>query len=167
VQAWRDSHRQNGHTVRKETAMAIHEVFAYLTVDDAEKAIDFYARAFGAREKFRLSEPNGRIGHAELDFGGTTIMLADAFPEYGLRDPKALGGTAMSIHLHVDDADAMVQSAVAAGATIEREPADHFYGERSGSVFDPFGHRWLIGHEIESITPVEMQRRYTEMMQAQ
>lgn len=145
--------------------MAIHEAFAYLTVDDAAKAIDFYTRAFGAHEKFRLAEPGGRIGHAELDFGGTTIMLADAFPEYGLRDPKALGGTPVTIHLHVDDADAMIRRAVEAGATLEREPSDAFYGERGGSVFDPFGHRWLIGHSIEQVSPEEMQRRYTAMMQ--
>ena len=92
--------------------MAIHEVFAYLTVDGAAKAIDFYTRAFGAREKFRLSEPSGRIGHAELDFGGTTVMLADAFPEYGLRDPQAIGATPVSIHLHVDDADAAVRYSI-------------------------------------------------------
>ncbi|HEY8228848.1 MAG TPA: VOC family protein [Rhodanobacteraceae bacterium] len=147
--------------------MAIHEVFAYLTVDGAAKAIDFYTRAFGAREKFRLAEPGGRIGHAELDFGGTIIMLADAFPEFGLRDPKALGGTPVSIHLHVDDADAMIRRAVDAGAALEREPSDMFYGERSGSVFDPFGHRWLVGHNIEEMSPEEMQRRYTSMMQEQ
>ena len=147
--------------------MAIHEVFAYLTVDGAAKAIDFYIRAFGAREKFRLAEPGGRIGHAELDFGGTVIMLADPFPEFGLRDPRALGGTPASIHLHVDDADAMIRRAVDAGAMLEREPADQFYGERAGSVFDPFGHRWLIGHNIEDMSPEEMQRRYTAMMQGQ
>lgn len=147
--------------------MAIHEAFAYLTVDGAAEAIDFYTRAFGAREKFRLAEPNGRIGHAELDFGGTTIMLADAFPEYGLRDPKALGGTAVTMHLHVDDADAAIRRAVEAGAMLEREPSDAFYGERGGSVFDPFGHRWLIGHNIEEMSPEEMQRRYTAMMQGQ
>jgi uncharacterized glyoxalase superfamily protein PhnB len=147
--------------------MAIHEVFAYLTVDGAAEAIDFYVRAFGAREKFRLAEPGGRIGHAELDFGGTVVMLADTFPEFGLRDPKALGGTPASIHLHVDDADAMIRRAVDAGATLEREPTDHFYGERAGSVFDPFGHRWLVGHSIEDVPPEEMQRRYTAMAQGQ
>lgn len=145
--------------------MTIHEAFAYLTVDGAARAIDFYQRAFGAREKFRLTEPGGRIGHAELEFGGTTIMLADAFPEYGLRDPKALGGTPVSIHLHVDDADALIQQAVDAGATLERAAADQFYGERSGSVHDPFGHRWLIGHAIEEVPPGEMQRRYEALLE--
>jgi len=145
--------------------MAIHEAFAYLTVDGAAEAIDFYTRAFGAQEKFRLVEPGGRVGHAELDFGGTVIMIADTFPEYGLRAPTALGGTPVSIPLHVADADAMIGRAVAAGATLEREPADRFYGERGGSIFDPFGHRWLIGHAIEKMSPDEMQRRYTAMMQ--
>ena len=145
--------------------MTIHEVFAYLTVDGAARAIDFYQRAFGAREKFRLTEPSGRIGHAELEFGGTTIMLADAFPEYGMRDPRTLGGTPVSIHLHVDDADALIQQAVDAGATLERAAADQFYGERSGSVHDPFGHRWLIGHSIEEVSPEEMQRRYEAMLE--
>ena len=145
--------------------MAIHEAFAYLIVDGAAEAIDFYARAFGAREKFRLTEPGGRIGHVELEFGGTTIMLADAFPEYGMRDPRTLGGTPVSIHLHVDDADALIQQAVDAGATLERAAADQFYGERSGSVHDPFGHRWLIGHSIEEVSPEEMQRRYEAMLE--
>ena len=145
--------------------MSIREAFAYLTVDGAASAIDFYQRAFGAREKFRLTEPGGRIGHAELEFGGTTIMLADAFPEYGLRGPEALGGTPVSIHLHVDDADAMIQRAVGAGAILERAAADQFYGERSGSVHDPFGHRWLIGHAIEEMSPEEMQRRYEALLE--
>jgi uncharacterized glyoxalase superfamily protein PhnB len=143
--------------------MSIHEMFPYLCVDDASAAIDFYSKAFGAREKFRLTEPGGRIGHAELDLDGMTLMLSEEYPEYGIRGAKAIGATPVTIHLHVDDADAMVRAAVAAGATLEREPADHFYGERSGSVYDPFGHRWLIGHSIEEVTPQEMQRRYTDM----
>jgi PhnB protein len=142
----------------------IHEVFAYLCAKDADRAIEFYKAAFGATEKFRLCEPSGRIGHAELDFGGTTVMLSDEFAEYGIKGPLTLGGTPVTIHLHVDDADALVARAVAAGATLERAPADQFYGERSGSVFDPFGHRWMIGHQIEEVTPEEMQRRYTAMM---
>lgn len=144
--------------------MAIHEVFAYLCVADTAAAIDFYTRAFGAKELFRLTEPSGRIGHAEMDFGGTTIMLCDEYPEYGIRGPQPGTGTSITIHLHVDDADAMVVRAVEAGATLEREPSDAFYGERSGSVYDPFGHRWLIGHSIEEVAPNEMQRRYDELM---
>lgn len=145
--------------------MKTHELFAYLQVDDAAAAIAFYEKAFGAREKFRLCEPSGRIGHAQLDFDGATLMLADEFPEYGLRGPKALGGSGVTIHLHVDDADAVIARAVAAGATLEMPPEDRFYGERSGSIRDPFGHRWNIGHHLEDVTPEEMQRRYTAMMQ--
>lgn len=144
--------------------MVIHELFPYLHIDDAEAAIAFYVKAFGAQEKFRLTEPSGRIGHAELDFNGTTLMLADEFPEYGIRGPRAIGGTGTTIHLHVDNADEVIQRAVAAGATIEIEAKDEFYGERSGSISDPFGHRWNIGHQIEDVTPEEMQRRYDELM---
>lgn len=140
--------------------MAVHELFAYLHVENAAEAIDFYTKAFGAREKMRLVEPGGRLGHAEIDFDGKTLMLADEFPEYGIRGPRAIGGTSVTLHLHVDDADEVIRRAVAAGATLEREPRDEFYGERSGCVRDPFGHRWNIGHRIEDVSPQEMQRRY-------
>ena len=143
--------------------MQIHEVYAYLCVSDANDALAFYTQAFGAAEKFRLTEPSGRIGHAELDFGGATVMLSDEFPEMGIRSANTIGATPVTIHLHVDDADAMIQRAVAAGATLEREPTDAFYGERSGAVRDPVGHRWLIGHSIEDVSPAEMQRRYTAL----
>ncbi len=143
----------------------IHELFAYLCVADATKAIAFYGEAFGATEKFRLTEPSGRIGHAELDFNGVTLMLADEFPEWGFRSPRLIGGTPVTIHLHVDNADTVIQRAVDAGATLERAPKDEFYGERSGVVIDPFGHRWNIGHSIETVTPEEMQRRYTALME--
>jgi PhnB protein len=143
--------------------MEIKEVFAYLCVADAAAAIHCYEQAFGAREKFRLTEPSGRIGHAELDFGGTIIMLSDEFPEYGIRGAASLGATPVTIHLHVDNADAMIDRAVKAGGTLEIEPSDAFYGERSGVVRCPFGHRWLIGHQIEEVSPEEMQRRYTAL----
>ena len=143
--------------------MNIHEVFAYLCVPDTAAAIAFYRDAFGATETFRLVEPGGRIGHAELTFGPATVMLSDEFPEFGIRAPAAYGGTAITIHLHVDDADAVIARAVQAGATLERPVQDAFYGERGGAVRDPFGHRWLIGHSIETVTPEEMQRRYTAL----
>src|SRR5262245_36524136 len=143
--------------------MRVHELFAYLHVKDAARAIEFYKEAFGAEEKFRLSEPGGRIGHAELDFNGTTLMLSDEFPEYDIRGPQA-NGTSVTIHLHVDDADAVMKGAAAAGAIIERVPADQFYGERSGILRDPFGHRWNIGHHIEDVSFDQMQQRYTKMM---
>lgn len=144
--------------------MAVHELFAYIHVHDARAAITYYQEAFGATEKFRLTEPGGRIGHAELDFGGATLMLSDEYPEYQIRGPRSIGGAAVTLHLHVDDADATVQRAVAAGGTLEMPLADHFYGERSGAVRDPFGHRWSIGHSIEAVPPEEMQRRYDALM---
>lgn len=145
--------------------MAIHEVFAYLCVRDAAGAIDFYQRAFGAIEKFRLVErPSGRIGHAELDFGGTTVMLCDEYPEMQIRGPQPGAPVSVTLHLHVDDADAAIARAVDAGATLERAASDAFYGERGGSVFDPYGHRWLLGHSIEDVAPEEMQRRYDALM---
>jgi len=145
--------------------MKIREVFPYLRVRKAAEAIEYYAKAFGAVEKFRLTEPGGRVGHAELDFGGATIMLSDEYPELDIRGPESIGGTTISIHLHVDDADETLRSAVAAGGTLVREPEDHFYGERSGTLRDPYGHEWNVGHEIEKVEPAEMQRRYTKMMQ--
>lgn len=144
--------------------MKVHELFAYLRVHDAARAIDFYVAAFGAREKFRLTEPSGRIGHAELDFGAGTVMLSDEYPELGFRGPRSIGATSTSIHLHVDDADEVIRRAVAAGAEVVRPAQDQFYGERSGTVRDPFGHEWNVGHAIEQVTPDEMQRRYDELM---
>jgi PhnB protein len=144
----------------------IHELFAYLCVNDANAAIDYYSKVFGATEKFRLTEPSGRIGHAELDFDGITLMLSDEYPECDIRGPRAMGGTSVTIHLHVDNADTLIARAVDAGATLDMAPKDQFYGERSGVVRDPFGHRWNIGHSIETLTAEEMQRRYTAMMQA-
>jgi len=144
----------------------IHEVFAYLTVHDSAAAIRFYQQALGAEEIFRLSEPSGRVGHAQLKLGPTVLMLADEYPEYGIQGPRTLGGAGFRMHLHVDDADALIDRAVAAGATLIMPPRDQFYGERSGRVRDPFGHEWLIGHEIEKVSHEEMQRRYDEMMKS-
>ena len=139
------------------------ELYAYLCVADTARAIAFYAQAFGAREKFRLVEPSGRIGHAEVEIGGQVLMLCDPFPEFDLEPPAVAGRAGVTLHLHVDDADAVVARALAAGATLEREVADAFYGERGGAVVDPFGHRWLVGHSIEEVTPEEMQRRYSAL----
>jgi uncharacterized glyoxalase superfamily protein PhnB len=143
--------------------MIIHELFAYFCVKDAAAAIDFYARAFGAKEKYRLTEPSGRIGHAELEFGKHTVMLSEEFPEQGFRAPLPTDPVSSILHLHVDDADAAIRRAVDAGATVMRPAADEFYGERGGLVRDPFGHIWLLGHQIEEVSPAEMQRRYTQM----
>jgi PhnB protein len=142
----------------------ISEAYPYLRVHDVAAAIRFYEKAFGANEMFRLREPGGRIGHAELRLGPTTLMLSDEYPEHGISGPRALGGTTFSIHLHVDDVDAAFERAVQAGAIVVRPLENQFYGERSGTIRDPFGHEWLLGGHIEDVTPEEMQRRYTELM---
>ena len=141
----------------------IREVFPYLRVRNAVAAIEFYKLAFGAVEEFRLAEPSGRIGHAQLKFGTYTVMLSDEYPEYGIQGPEAFGGTGSSVHLHVDDVDALTKQAVGAGAKLIMEPADQFYGERSSKVLDPFGHEWLLGSHIEDVSPAEMQQRFDAM----
>jgi PhnB protein len=146
--------------------MSVHELFAYICVKNTGEAIEFYRRAIGAKEKFRLTEPGGRIGHAEIDLGVTTMMLCDEFPEYGIVAPQPGQRTSVTIHIHVDNADEVIGQAVAAGATLETPPSDAFYGERSGVIRDPFGHRWNIGHHIEDVSTDEMQRRYTRMCAA-
>ena len=143
----------------------IHEVYPYLCVHSAGEAIDFYTRAFDAKELFRLTEPSGRIGHAEIKIGPATVMLADEFPEHGIRGPRSLGGTTFSIHLHVADVDKAFEQAVNAGASVVQPLRNQFYGERAGKVRDPFGHEWLLGGHLETLTPEEMQRRYTALFQ--
>ena len=134
-----------------------------ITMRDSEKAIEFYKRAFGAKEVFRLAEPGGRIGHAELKFGTRTIMVSDEYPEYGIHGPKEGVPTGFAIHLHVDDVDSLVKRAAEAGALVLMEPQDQFYGERTARLKDPFGHEWLLGHEIEKVSHEEMQRRFEAM----
>jgi PhnB protein len=149
-----------------ETAMIdVQEVYPYLRVHNTSEAIEFYARAFDAREQFRWTEPSGRIGHAEIKIGPATLMLSDEYPEHGIRGPRSLGGTSFAIHLHVADVDKAFAKAVGAGASVLRPLQDHFYGERSGTVRDPFGHEWLLGGRLETLTSEEMQRRYTALFQ--
>jgi uncharacterized glyoxalase superfamily protein PhnB len=143
----------------------VHEVYPYLRVHSAAEAIAFYTRAFGATECFRLTEPGGRIGHAEIKIGPATVMLADEFPEAGISGPRSLGGTTFALHLHVGDVDSAFAQAVQAGAEIVRPLQDQFYGERSGTVRDPFGHEWLLGGHLETVAPDEMQRRYTALFE--
>jgi PhnB protein len=145
-------------------AMTIHELFPYLRVKNAPAAIEYYVKAFGAVEKFRLVEPSGRVGHAELLFGTTVLMLSDEYPEIGCNGPATIGGTSVTIHLHVDNCDAVLARAVEAGGEMVRPPTDAFYGERGGTVRDPYGHEWNVGHSIEDVEPAEMQRRYTALM---
>lgn len=141
-------------------------VTAYLIVKEATRALDFYARAFGAQEVFRLTEPGGRIGHSEFRIGGSTVMLADEYPDFGALSPSSVGGSPVRMHLSVDDVDEFMRRAVAAGATQLRAPKDEFYGERSGMLADPFGHQWHVSTRVEDLSPEEMQRRFTALMTA-
>lgn len=143
----------------------IHEAFPYLRVRDASAAIEFYKLAFGAVEEFRLSEPSGRVGHAELKFGPCTVMLSDEYPEYGIYGPAPDASAGFAIHLHIDDVDAVTQRAVSAGAKLTMDPADQFHGERSSKVIDPFGHEWYLGSKIEDVSREEMQRRFAAMFE--
>jgi PhnB protein len=136
-----------------------HAVTPYLIVRDAARAIEFYQRAFGAKELFRMAGPGGRVEHAELQIGDSRVMLADESPEMGARSPQSIGGTPVTIHLYVDDVDAVTQRAVGAGAQLMRQVADQFYGDRNGSVADPFGHMWWISTHKEDVPPDEMKRR--------
>lgn len=135
-----------------------HTVTPYLIVHDAARALDFYKRAFGATELFRYDR-DGKVGHAEIRIGDSPIMLADEHPEMGAHSPQKLGGSPITILLYVEDVDALVAQALAAGGTLQRPVEDKFYGDRSGSVQDPFGHVWHIATHKEDVTPEEMERR--------
>ncbi len=140
-------------------------VTPYMIVADGAAAMGFYRTVFGAVERMRLTAPNGRIGHAELAIGDCVIMLADEHPEHGARAPGAFGGSPVSLHLYVENVDAVVAAAVAAGATLTRPVQDMFYGDRSGGVTDPFGHVWHIATHIEDVPPDEINRRAAAAMQ--
>jgi PhnB protein len=147
----------------QDTVNAIKEVFPYLRVRGAKDAIKFYQDAFGGVETFRMEEPGGRIGHAQMTFGPMTVMLSDEHPEHGILSPLAFGGTGSSLHLHVANVDEMASRAVQLGAKLIMAPQDQFYGERTAKVLDPFGHEWMLGQHIEDVAPEEMQRRYEAM----
>ena len=147
----------------QEVARVTTDLQPYLSVADAAAAIDFYVAVFGAVETMRLTQPDGRIGHAELRIGSAGLMLADEFPDMGFVGPLVRGGTSVSLHLSVPDVDATVAAAVDAGATLERAVVDEFYGQRSGVILDPFGHRWMIQTPIEEVSAEEMQRRLDEL----
>ena len=138
----------------------IRDVYPYLCVREAAAAVEFYTLVFGAEEILRLTDRSGRIAHAELKLGPAVIMLVDEHPEYGILSPLAFGGTGMTLHLHVGDVDSLTARARAAGATVLREPEDHGHGERQSRIRDPFGHEWLLGHELESISSEEVKRRF-------
>jgi PhnB protein len=136
-----------------------HSVTPYLCVDDAVRAIEFYKEAFGATEIMRMEAPGGKIGHAEVRVGDSVIMLADEFPELSFRSPQTVGGTSAHFMIYVEDVDARVEQAVAAGAKLTRPVKDQFYGDRTGGVEDPFGHHWYIATHVEDLSPEEVKRR--------
>ena len=142
-------------------------VSPYLCVNGGTAALEFYKSVFGATERMRMPAPDGRIGHAELQFGDSVIMLADEYPEMDIRSPRAIGGTPVTISVYVEDVDAVFNRAVAAGAKSLRAVETQFYGDRSGQFEDPFGHRWSVATHVEDVAPDEMERRAANAMSGQ
>jgi PhnB protein len=141
-------------------------VTPYLYIDRASDAIDFYCSVLGATERMRMPGPDGKLGHAELEIGDSVIMLADENPDMDVLSPKALGGTPLSLHIYVEDADTVFARALEAGAKALRPVEDQFYGDRSGQFEDPFGHRWNVATHIEDVPPDEMAKRAAAAMAA-
>jgi PhnB protein len=143
-----------------------HTATPYLIVKGAADAIGFYQRAFGATELLRMADRHGRVGHAEIKIGDSVIMLADEHPSMGYRSPSALGGSSVSILLYLEDVDGVFERAVKAGAKAQRPVMDQFYGDRSGTLEDPFGHVWTIATHVEDVEPEEMKRRAEAVMKS-
>lgn len=141
-------------------------VTPYLCVDGAAAALDFYVSVLGATERMRMPAPGGRIGHAELALGNSIVMLADEFPDMEFRSPKAIGGTPVTLHVYVEDVDAVFAKALAQGAKELSAVKDEFYGDRTGQFEDPFGHRWNVATHIEDVPPEEMEKRAAEAMRS-
>ena len=141
-----------------------HTVTPHLVAQDAAAALAFYVRAFGAVERYRLVEPSGKIGHAEITVGDAVVMVCDEYPDFGAVSPAAYGGSPIKLLIYVNDCDAVVGRAVDAGATLLRPVKDQFHGDRSGMVVDPAGFTWTIATRREEVSPEEMQRRYDAMM---
>jgi PhnB protein len=142
-------------------------VIPYLIVSDGTAAIAFYQRVFGAKLRMRLDGPDGKVGHAELEIGDSLVMLADEHPEMGALSPRSISGSPVGLHLYIEDVDAVAAKALAAGASLERPVENQFYGDRLGTIIDPFGHRWHISTHIEDVSPEEIGRRAAAMAQGQ
>ena len=142
-----------------------HSVTPYLIVKGAAAALDFYKAAFGAEELFRMAGPDGAVAHAEIKIGDSVLMLGDENPEWGAKGPDA-GGSPVGLMIYVPDVDARFAAAVAAGAAVKKGVQDQFYGDRSGSLTDPFGHIWTVATHIEDVSPEEMERRAAAWMAA-
>jgi PhnB protein len=136
-----------------------HSVTPYLSIKGAAKAIDYYKQVFGATELFRMAAPDGKIGHAEIKIGNSPIMIADEFPEMEFVSPQTLGGSPIGLMIYVDDVDTMFNKAISAGATQVKPLQDQFYGDRSGTLKDPFGHVWTVATHVEDVAPEELQKR--------
>ena len=136
-----------------------HTLTPYLAIKDADKAIEFYKKAFNATELFRMNGPDGKVAHAEIQIGNSRMMLADEFAQMGHLGPKTRGGTTVSLMIYVEDCDAIAKQALAAGMTEKKPMEDQFYGDRSGTYEDPYGHVWTIGTHKEDVSPEEMDRR--------
>ena len=136
-----------------------HTATPYLIIKGAAAALEFYKKAFGATELLRMPKPDGRVGHAEIRIGDSIIMLADEFPEIGARSPESYGGSPVTLMLYVEDVDAVFNRAVAAGAKVDRPVANQFYGDRTGGIIDPFGHKWYLATHVEDVSPEELLRR--------
>jgi len=149
-------------TQAKPIPQGYRSVTPYLTLNDAARALDFYKRAFGAQEVMRMDAPGGKIGHAEIKIGDSMIMLADEMPGSGTRSPQSLGATTAGIFLYVENADAVFNQAVSAGAHVEAPMADMFWGDRYGRLKDPFGHSWSVATHKEDVAPAEMSKRMQE-----
>ena len=141
-----------------------HSITPFLVVNDAARAIDFYKRAFGAKEIMRMDGPGGKVAHAEVKIGDSMIMLSDEMPGNGARSPKALGGSPVSIFLYVENVDTVFNQAVSAGAKVEMPMADMFWGDRYGKLTDPFGHSWSLATHKEDVAPEEMKKRAQQEM---
>jgi PhnB protein len=139
----------------------------YLVMKNASDAIEFYKNVFGATERMRMAAPGGKIGHAELQLGDSVLMLADEFPDMGFLGPETIGGSPVSLMFYVEDVDSVWAKALAAGATEIKALATQFYGDRNGTLRDPFGHVWTIGTHVEDVSPEETQRRSDEIMKSQ
>ncbi|HZV33808.1 MAG TPA: VOC family protein [Verrucomicrobiae bacterium] len=140
-----------------------HSITPYLILKGAAQGIEFYKKAFGATECMRMPGPDGRIGHAELKFGDSVVMMADESPEMNAKSPQSLGGTPVSILLYVTDVDATVKKAVAAGAQLTRPVENKFYGDRMGTLTDPYGHIWHVATHVEDVPMEEMRKRAAAM----
>ncbi len=142
-----------------------HTITPYLIVNGAAEAIEFYKKAFGAVEMFRLPGTDGKVGHCELKFGDSVIMLADEYPDMGARGPKTIGGSPVQMFMYVGDVDTVFNNAVEAGAKIVRELEDKFYGDRAGGLEDPFGHTWYLATHVRDVSPEEIEQKSKEMIE--